>query len=777
LIELFEFQRAASNTIAERFIEYVADPAIVGTKADHRRIPFFQSLASITASGKTAILADAVGTISAGLSVPPIVLWLSKGKVVVEQSYANLQAGGKYHHLLGDFEVRTLAEYGADEVREIERPFVFFATVGTFNVRDKELGNRLIYQSDIDNANRSTWDALKLRTTAHLQRRPLLVVYDEAHNLSNQQTDLLVELEPEGFLLASATMKLPDRFRSMVEDLQRSGKSDAWLVTTVDPRAVADAGLIKSTLILGGYKASMEEVISSLLADLQEADEDAATYGLEGRPKAIYVCNTNIVEGNAYQRDDPKQPFHVRQAPPIVIWRYLTGPGGVEPLDIAVYSSLQFHKDFPPPPHFVHFKGGDADYQRFAQGAYRHIIFNLSLQEGWDDPLCYFAYIDKSMESRVQVEQIVGRLLRQPEVRRFPAERLNAAEFYVRVDRGEVFDEVLREVRAKIAHDAPELKFISKATDKSPPRELKPKESLSVPSTAYNAHKAVAPIARLVDQLPDYRGGLGVNIEAHGGMTEVVMEVGKDAPDDKTETSWRSFGHSGQVSARWVFQREVRRRFQGALQVTSVADPKFDARVGVGSRAFKNISDIAARVVDEYLDYVYLEQKPVDGYEVGPILVRPETLVPYQHSLHEGYEGLNGFEEDFAKVLDKAAMTWCRNQPRSGYGIPLITIGTTSNFYPDFLVWVDHIVWAVDTKGGHVLPDALARKLLNIEPPTTSSQRLRVRFISLGTWTADLEQPDHAGYTVWGLKQDGTRRAIAVSNLDEALSLVLDPEL
>lgn len=38
------------------------------------------------------------------------------------------------------------------------------------------------------------------------------------------------------------------------------------------------------------------------------------------------------------------------------------------------------------------------------------MIFNLSLQEGWDDPLVYFAYIDKSMESTIQVEQIIGRL-------------------------------------------------------------------------------------------------------------------------------------------------------------------------------------------------------------------------------------------------------------------------------------------------------------------------------------------------------------------------------
>ena len=36
-------------------------------------------------------------------------------------------------------------------------------------------------------------------------------------------------------------------------------------------------------------------------------------------------------------------------------------------------------------------------------GNFRHIIFNLSLQEGWDDPECCFAYIDKQIGSPDQV--------------------------------------------------------------------------------------------------------------------------------------------------------------------------------------------------------------------------------------------------------------------------------------------------------------------------------------------------------------------------------------
>jgi len=69
----------------------------------------------------------------------------------------------------------------------------------------------------LDNADRSTWEALKIRQDEKGQRRPLIVVYDEAHNLTDQQVDLLLELEPEAFLLASATMRLSQHLSEQIE--------------------------------------------------------------------------------------------------------------------------------------------------------------------------------------------------------------------------------------------------------------------------------------------------------------------------------------------------------------------------------------------------------------------------------------------------------------------------------------------------------------------------------------------------------------------------------
>ena len=302
------------------------------------------------------------------MSIEPVVIWLSKGRVVVEQTYANLSPGGRYNHLLGPVNVATLAEYDSDTVRDATNPHLYFATVGTFNQKDKEQGDRLIFKTDIeDTAAQSTWQAIKERLNANKQRRPLLIVYDEAQNLSAQQTDLLLEPQPDAFIVASATMRIPQTLSDEIKRLKTDGWTQEDLITNVDPSAVVDAGLVKSTVLMAGYEAPMEETVSAMLVDLADSTAQAATYGLP-HPKAIYVCKTNIVEGDAFRRDDPKRPFPDRGAPPIVIWRYLVDHHQIDPEKIAVYADLKFDRHYQPPPGFVLFGGADKDYERFTGG-------------------------------------------------------------------------------------------------------------------------------------------------------------------------------------------------------------------------------------------------------------------------------------------------------------------------------------------------------------------------------------------------------------------------
>lgn len=768
MIELFQFQQTASAQIAERFIAYLDDRVNAGSEKKPRYVPFFQALSSLTASGKTVILSDATTAVAAAMPVSPVVLWLSKGKVVVEQSYANLLPGGKYSHLLGDFDVKLLAEFDPVDVEESPTPLMYFATVGTFNDKDKAGGNKLIYRCEIDDTNTSTWDSLKTRLTQKGAKRPLIVVYDEAHNLSDQQTSLLMELEPDGFLLASATMKLPQRLGLEVEALKRHGHDDNWLVTQVKPKAVSDAGLVKSTLVLGGYKAPMEETVDTMLADMAEAEADAKQYGLQGLPKAIYVCNTNMVSSDVYRRDDPKQPFLHREAAPILIWRHLTESKGIDPATVAVYANLAFDKDYPPPSDFVLFKGADKDYDRFTAGPYRHVIFNISLQEGWDDPLCYFAYVDKSMESKAQVEQVIGRVLRQPDATHFPAERLNTAHFYVRVDKNETFNEVLEDVSERLAEEAPQVRIVNSPPGKPRPIEYPTKKTITLPTTAYLAKATREPIEKLITSLSDYRGDT-VNTHGVGSRRVAKQVVGGDGGPD---SEWEEFEQSNLVSARWIFVREVKRRYAKALQVASTADPKFDARVGLGSPAYEHITTVAHNVVDAYLENVTLTQNRVDPYTIGPLLAREEDLEVFDNALHAGYDGLNPLERTFAKAVDATGLDWCRNPSRTGYGIPLISIGATNTFYPDFLIWRGDDVLAVDTKGEHLLLEAAGRKLLAIRPVGVAAT-LTIHFVSKGKFNDKVQQLDNEGATLWSRREDGNLRAAHSDSVEDALKQLI----
>lgn len=771
MLQLKEFQQQASTQIADRFLRYNDNPSVTGPMKTQRRVPFFQALASITASGKTVILTDAVAAIATALPVEPVVLWLSKGRVVVEQTYANLSPGGRYNHLLGPTNVATLAEYDADTVRDAKQPLLYFATVGTFNQKDKEKGDRLIFRTDIeDTADQSIWQALKERVNDDSVRRPLLVVYDEAQNLSDQQTDLLLELQPDAFIVASATMRIPVRLSEEIKRLKADNWTDDELITNVLPADVVEAGLIKSTVLMAGYEAPMEETLDSMLADYADACSEAASHGLD-TPKCIYICKTNIVEGDAFRRDEPKQPFDNREAPPIVIWRYLTDHHGVDPDKIAVYTrALIFNKNFPAPADFVLFSGGDSDYENFVSGGYTHVIFNLSLQEGWDDPLAYFAYIDKSMESDVQIEQVIGRLLRQPNAQHFPSERLNTAHFYVRVDNKGVFKDVMDKVAEKLEADAPEVRLIEASPSKPKPVPYMPHKAVTVHETGYDTREAVAPCQTLLGNISDWRFDGGVNTTSSGGRTLVQRKIGKGSA---SEFVWEEFEHTNQVSARWIFQREVMRRFPGALGVAPTDHVKFDAMIGFNSSAYTQVINVAHEVVDTYVDKVVLKQKRLDPYEVGPVLVRTDDMLTYTNSVHKAYSDLNTLEKAFAKALDKTGLTWCRNPSRSGYGIPLITLGRTRTFYPDFLVWKGNDVFALDTTAPHLLADKTGRKLLAIDPPKDSKGRLYVRFISPGTWTDVVEEQDSKGYTVWSLKQGNSLRTSKTANIEDSITEAL----
>ncbi len=773
MITLYPFQASAASELADAVVEYFSNPVELTRGRNRERFPYVHLLSSVTASGKTVILTEAIARIAKCLPIAPVVLWLSKATVVVEQTYRDLDVGGRLHELINDIDVKLLSEHRDTDLSEVNRCALRFATVGTFNQKDKEQGNRRVFQSSIDTAAESTWAALKRRSNALGLRRPLIVVYDEAHNLSDQQCELLLELEPDAFLLSTATHKLP---RKLIEkiDLLKSvgGKNDSQLKTSINAKTVAETGLIKTTIDLVGSVADMSSVLEQMICRLNHATDEAKLLGLDGSPKAVYVCKTNVVEGSDV-RDDPKQRFQYRLAPPILIWRELTEKLGVDPRKIAVYCDLQFKKEYPPPSSFMLFANGDRDYDAFVRSGYKHVIFNQSLQEGWDDPWLSFAYIDKSMGSRIQVEQILGRLLRQPNRIHYASEILNTASVYVRLDRAGIFKDVVDAVQSQIDSGDIAIKLIKQSPGGRPRTAYPPKKRAEVPEVAIITDRAFSEITKAVRELIDFRSDTTGNILGKGKFARCQKVIGIDAAE---QFEWVEYGASAQVTVRWLFANELKKTCPNAIGLVIMngnedSSAKFDAKIGLDSAAARHVKDLTDRVRTAYFDNVYLKLRRTNPYLVSEIIQASDNIIEYKNAIHSGYEGLNSFERDFAAAVDRTGETWCRNLPRLGYGLPLLSPGRTNNFYPDFLVWKGGDVYLIDTKGSHLEAD-ISRKLLSVRPADGVKTCVYVRFIVDGR----LSSGDKTGFTVISFKPNGEQKDEWHEEIDAAVaaSLVAD---
>ncbi|MHB8962747.1 MAG: DEAD/DEAH box helicase family protein [Saccharofermentanales bacterium] len=745
-MEIFTFQSKASSQIAERFKKYMEDPLY---RTKDVIIPFFQDLSAITGAGKTLILADAVSQIRAQLPLEPIVLWISKGKVVVAQAYINLSVG-KYAEFLPNFNVLPLIDCSTTDVEEADKALLLVATVGKFNQKDMEKGDRMVYRVNLDNADVSLWNLLKSRELSNGLKRPFIIIYDEGHNLSDQQTELLLKLNPDAILSASATMRVPDTLNKRV--IQRIVEDKEWktdnFVTQVKSSDVVARGLIKKHISLGGYVTPMEMAINELVADYNALLEYNSTNNIGFVPKAIYVSNTNIVVETG-ERDNVLVAFEQRQSQPIRIWQHLVDGNGIDPNDIAVYCDLKFDSKFPPPSNFHLFSGGDNDFDNFSSVDYHHVIFNLSLQEGWDDPLCYFAYIDKDMGSKDQVTQVIGRVLRQPNAQHYPHSALNTASFYIRTDEKQVFDAVIGEVRDRLATDTPEVTltvYNAKGGNKNSSQE-KPKKEMLLPRVSIDATNALAPIKTIVEKIPDFRADTS-NTVGKGSHIRVLQNIGSS---QKKAEQWIETEHTNKVTARWVFKREIQKYFPKVTNLCDTEHELFDAMVEYNSKAADIIREKAVAVVDSYVEQALAIQDAANTFPVPVIYINSSVAQSFNNALHERYSDFNAFELSFAKELDQTKNTWFRNPSQGCFQIPLLDKGDSNNFNPDFIVWANKKIFAIDTKGDHLIVGDAARKLFSLEKYGKGPD-LVIYLVTEGEWSNDIKKIGKAGYTIWGIK-------------------------
>ncbi len=781
-----KFQNDAALQIARRYAFFANHDQRSGT----RRVadPFFQALSALTGAGKTPILAEAVTLIRNELHGEPIVLWMSKARSVVAQTFNNFN-GGKYAPLIEGFQVCAVKDLTPRMVEDSSAPLLVLTTTGLFNNKDQAEGDLRIYRVAQDSQGRkSMWQRLIDRNDGH-SRRPLIIVYDEAHNLSEQQTDILRELQPEAWLLASATIKLPTKFHDLVIQptktwvVKCAGETDAfkslgavrdgipdpdaWMTTLVDSQKVVDAELVKKAIHFDGTTAPMEACLDSLMERRAVIQKEIADLGLRIKPKAIYVCKTNITDDG--QPDDPARPFNLRQAPPVRIWRYLVENKRIDPATIAIYSDLKF-TDGTKPEEVLHFSKGEDDFDKFHDGDFEHIIFNLSLQEGWDDPECYLAYIDKSMGSSTQVQQVIGRVLRQPHATHYNSEVLNAAHFFLRVDRKSVFTTALDLVKAKLDKEGAPIAISSSFAGGANlgAMEVLPRDDVAVSLHSIYVQKdeAMVEVDQLLNRFPTFVES-GPDAIGTAESARAIIKV-NDKAGAAADPEWIEGGQTNPVRLRWLLSLAVRSSAPQAGKIINTINAKFDVRVQVRSNAEVAVRELAEKIGVAYFERSELNYEESDPFNFGPVRVVKDGALKFNNSLYPQYGKMGAEELAFARGLDAVGVTWHRNPVSGGFSIPLLTPGDTANFFPDFLAWSGNKVFAIDTKGKHLLTDALLRKMFDIRDEHRS--RLLVRFVVKGKQeTIGGKTISKEGFTIWRVKNNQTK-AIFVDTMAKAVA-------
>jgi len=230
--------------------------------------------------------------------------------------------------------------------------------------------------------------------------------------------------------------------------------------------------------------------------------------------------------------------------------------------------------------------------------------------------------------------------------------------------------------------------------------------------------------------------------------------------------------HSNRVMARWIVRRGMQSLFPEAAKAIDWADPRFDARVEITSAAATLLREAAEKLADAYVENSQLVFEEENPYTVGPVLVNPKKARKYNNALHAAYD-LNDFEEEIAYAIDDTGLRWTRNPSNGGYSIPLLDKGDTRHFFPDFLVWQNGLIFALDPKGGHLLEKDAWRKLLDIRDEK-GNRKVLVRFISKGRWTDDIKHVGPTGLTVWAMtKTTAKLKARPVATAADAVATAL----
>ncbi|MCB1958941.1 MAG: DEAD/DEAH box helicase family protein [Rhodocyclaceae bacterium] len=383
-------------------------------------MPYF-CLRVPTGGGKTWLAAKSVARVNTHLlrAEHSVILWLVPSKPIREQTLRALRdRQHPYHAALREAGPVTVLDL--EEAKSLTRATldtsttVIVATRQAFQVEEEEC--RKVYQSSgalmhhFDNLSPSQRDELltdgegAARSTPYslanvLRLRRPFVVVDEAHNSRTELAfDMLARLRPSGVMELTAT-----------PDLERTPSNVLHSVSAAELKAEE---MIKLPVVLE-TEPNWQQCLSDAI----------------GRRDALHtLADDERRAGADYLR-------------PVVLIQSEPRRAGVETLDFEKIRQELIANHGIPASEIVVATGEekgleqiDADYKLgIADPAcpVKFVITQKALAEGWDCPFAYILVSMASLSSATAVEQLLGRVLRQPGASHRQAKALNQSYAFV----------------------------------------------------------------------------------------------------------------------------------------------------------------------------------------------------------------------------------------------------------------------------------------------------------------------------------------------------------
>ncbi len=357
-----------------------------------------------TAGGKTFIACNALHAINKYFNQgnPKAVVWLVPWSNLLQQTVRNLSNADhpyrqKLNSLFGNrvevYEKEQLlqgANFNPTSVTEQLNIFVFNFSSLRINSRKKE--DRKVFQENgaLESFRSTIVDpALVLPNTDEtalinvIRSLNPVVIVDESHNAESKlSVEMLNNLNP-----------------SLVLDLTATPKENSNIISFVNALALKKENMVKLPVVVYNHHKK-EEVITSALhlqrkLELIAASEEKET-GKYIRPIVLFQAQSNIKGKNNTTFQKIKDNLVQLKIPEEQIKIKTSGIDELKGLDLM-------SKDCP----------------------VKYIITINALKEGWDCPNAYILASLADKSSAVEVEQILGRVLRQPYVTKHKNALLN----------------------------------------------------------------------------------------------------------------------------------------------------------------------------------------------------------------------------------------------------------------------------------------------------------------------------------------------------------------